>query len=303
MSVLVVGTVAYDTVHTADASRERILGGSATYFSLAASGFTDVRIVAVVGEDFGDEQLATFAPERIDIRGIERMPGEKTFFWEGRYSPDFTERTTLDTQLNVFEKFSPKLNGDYRNTPVIFLANALPKLQSQVLDQAQAARFVACDTMNLWIETMRDDLMQVLKRVQLLLINDEESYLLTGDRNIHVAAQKILDMGPEYLIIKRGEFGCALYSRNETFLLPAYPITRVVDPTGAGDSFAGGLMGYLAGCDTISFEEIKRAVVMGTVTASYTVEAFSVERLARLTHPELGGRVDEFKRVTGWELS
>ena len=250
MSVLVVGTVAYDTVHTASASRERILGGSATYFSLAASRFTDVRIVAVVGEDFGEEQLATFAPARIDTRGIERVPGEKSFFWEGRYSDDFTERTTLDTQLNVFEKFSPRLNGDYQDTPVIFLANALPRLQSQVLDQARAARFVALDTMNLWIDTMRDDLDKVLKRVQLLLINDEESFLLTGDRNIHVAAPKILDMGPEYLIIKRGEFGCALYSRNETFLAPAYPVTQVVDPTGAGDSFAGGLMGYLAGCDT-----------------------------------------------------
>ncbi len=300
MSIVAVGSVAYDSIRTASDSRERILGGSATYFSIAASRFTDVRVVAVIGEDFRQSDVQLMQTCGVDTDGIERVMGKKTFFWSGEYSADFTERTTLATELNVFEDFQPKLSDLYRKSPFIFLANIQPKLQLQVLDQVENPEFVACDTMNLWINTALEDLKQVMKRVDLLTINDEEAYLLTGIRNIHSAAEKILAMGPKYLIIKRGEFGCALYGPERTFLLPAYPVKNVVDPTGAGDSFAGGMMGYLAKADTIGFRELKRAAVTGTVLAGFTVEDFSVDRLVSLGWEEIRARRDEFSEITRW---
>jgi sugar/nucleoside kinase (ribokinase family) len=301
MSLVVVGSVAYDSIEAPAGKREDILGGSATFFSLAASMFTDVKLVAVVGEDFKDEHIQLLNTHRVDTSGLERVIGGETFRWSGVYSDDYTSRTTLSTHLNVFEHFQPKLAEDYKAVPNLFLANIHPALQTDVLNQAHSLRFVACDTMNLWISIARDELLAVMKRVDLLSINDEEAYLLTGIRNIHVAAEKILQMGPKYLIIKRGEFGCALYSDGKRFLLPAYPVTNLVDPTGAGDSFGGGMMGYLSNCETIDFNTIKQAIVVGTLIASFAVECFSVDRLAFLKPDELLKRQHAFQNITGWQ--
>lgn len=300
MSVVVVGSVALDSIKTPNGNRDDILGGSATFFSLAASRFTGVRVVAVVGDDFPEEHVELLNRHQVDTRGIERVAGGKTFRWAGEYSEDYTSRTTLDTQLNVFEKFQPRLNEEYKRTGTLFLANIHPQLQLEVLSQAEDLNFVACDTMNLWIDTTRDILAEVMKRVDLLVINDEESFLLTGLANIHLAAEKILEMGPRYLIIKRGEFGAALFGEDRQFLLPAYPVTRLIDPTGAGDSFAGGMMGYLAGVKQIDFEALKQAVVLGTLVASFSVEAFSVDRLVSLDSSELAERQRRFSQITGW---
>lgn len=300
MSVVVVGSVALDSIKTPNGNRDDILGGSATFFSLAASRFTDVRVVAVVGDDFPEEHLELLKRHQVDTRGIEHVPGGKTFRWAGEYSEDYTSRTTLDTQLNVFEKFQPRLSEEYRRTGTLFLANIHPQLQLEVLSQVEDLNFVACDTMNLWIDTTRDILAEVMKRVDLLVINDEESFLLTGLANIHLAAEKILEMGPRYLIIKRGEFGAALFGEDRLFLLPAYPVTRLIDPTGAGDSFAGGMMGYLAGVKQIDFEALKQAVVLGALVASFSVEAFSVDRLVDLDSSELAERQRRFHQITGW---
>ncbi len=300
MSVLVVGSVAYDSIKTAAESRVDILGGSATYFSLAASLMSGVRIVAVVGEDFKQEHIDLLNRHGADTTGLQRVAGGETFRWSGVYSDDFVERTTLETHLNVFEKFQPQLNEQYRKTTDLFLANIMPALQTDVLDQMENTRFVACDTMNLWINTAREDLDAVMKRVDLLVINDEESFLLTGKRNIHQAAPEILAMGPKYLIVKRGEFGCALFAEGKSFLLPAFPVQNVSDPTGAGDSFAGGMMGYLSGCETIGWEQIKQAIVTGTVMASFTVEDFSVDRLTGLTAEQLSQRIRAFGEQTQW---
>jgi len=298
--VVVVGSVALDSIKAIAGEHKDILGGSATFFSLAASRFTDVKVVAVVGEDFPKEHIEMLHSHQIDTEGLEQVAGGKTFRWSGVYSDDYVERTTLDTQLNVFETFQPKLSEEYQQTPILFLANIHPALQLDVLNQTKKCEFVACDTMNLWIDTTMDTLAEVMKKVDLLTINDEESFLLTGKRNIYLAAEEILKMGPKYLIIKRGEFGAVLFAKNKRFLLPAYPVTNVIDPTGAGDSFAGGMMGYLSTCDTIGFEEIKRSVVVGTLIASFSVEDFSVTRLEALEISELEEREKYFSEVTGF---
>lgn len=300
MSLLVVGSVAYDSIDAPAGKRGDQLGGSATYFSLAASRFTDVKLLAVVGEDFEQAHVHLLEKHRVDTGGLERITGGKTFRWSGVYSEDYTSRTTLSTDLNVFEHFAPKLSEDYKDAVNLFLANIHPALQRDVLDQARRPRFVACDTMNLWIDTAREELGAVMRRVDLLSINDEESFLLTGLRNIHLAAERILEMGPRFLIIKRGEFGCALYAPGRCFLIPAFPVTNLVDPTGAGDSFAGGMMGYLANCPTVDFEAIRQAIVVGTLVASFAVESFSVERLAGFAPDELRQRQARFQDVTGW---
>ena len=298
MSLLIVGSVAYDSIRTAKEQRDEILGGSATFGSLVSSRFADSSVVAVVGDDFAEDHLALLENNGVGISGIERVQGGKTFRWSGVYSEDFTERTTLYTQLNVFEQFSPKLADSHRQAEYLFLANIHPQLQLSVLDQIESPKFVAADTMNLWIDTEPVALAEVLKRVDMLLINDEESFMLSGKKNIHEAALKILEMGPNYLVIKRGEFGCAFYGEGKTFVLPAFPIDNVIDPTGAGDSFAGGLMGYLAAGGVIGYSTIRDAIVVGTLVASFTVEDFSVERLISLTDSELELRKDRFLAIT-----
>lgn len=300
--LVVVGSVALDSIKTIVDEKKDILGGSATFFSLAASRFTNVKVVAVVGEDFPDAYVQMLNSHKIDTAGLEKVAGGKTFRWSGVYSDDYVERTTLDTQLNVFEKFQPKLNEDYAKAPILFLANIHPDIQLDVLSQTTNCEFVACDTMNLWINTTMDSLAKVMKKVDLITINDEESFLLTGKRNIYLAAEEILKMGPKYLIIKRGEFGAVLFGEGKRFLLPAYPVTNVIDPTGAGDSFAGGMMGYLATCDKIDFEAIRRSIVVGTLIASFSVEDFSVTRLEALQIAELEERENYFALVTGFDL-
>ena len=300
MTILVVGSVAYDTIKTHAALRERILGGSATYFSLAASRFAKVRLVAVVGEDFKEEHVRVFEKHDVCTAGLQRIQGGKTFFWSGVYSDDFVQRTTLETQLNVFEQFDPLLSEPYRNSEILVLGNIHPDLQLKVLDQIQSPRFSVLDTMPLWIQNTRQSLEKVISRVDCLVINDEESFLLSGQRNIHKAAEHILQMGPRFLIIKRGEFGAALYDKNQVFLLPAFPVGKVVDPTGAGDSFAGGLAGHLARETDITFAAVREAVVTGTLVASFTVEDFSVDRLMGLTTEELERRRRAFFEATRW---
>lgn len=300
MPVVVVGSVAYDSVKTATDERRRAFGGSASYFSIAASLFTDVKLVGVVGEDFEDEHYRLLQDHGVDTAGLNRVEGGKTFHWSGVYSDDFVERTTISTELNVFENFKPELTPEFRKCPVLFLGNIHPQLQLDVLNQMESLRFVACDTMNMWIENNLDSLKQVLKRIDLLTINDEEAMLLSGNRNVHLAADKILEMGPKYLIVKRGEFGSALYGEGKSFLLPAYPVKDVTDPTGAGDSFAGGLMGYLGKKKALSFDEIRQGVVTGTLVASFTVEDFSIDRLRHLTIDELAERRSRFAEMTAW---
>ncbi|RJO67486.1 MAG: sugar kinase [Myxococcales bacterium] len=300
MRLVIVGSVAYDTIATAQATRERILGGSASYAGLAASRFAPAGIVAVVGDDFAREHLELLRAHGVDVSGVERLAG-KTFFWSGVYSEDFCERKTIETQLNVFRNFAPKLSCHFKETEYLFLANIQPELQLQVLDQVARPRFVACDTMNLWIDTRLDALKEVFRRVDLATVNDEEARLLTGLRNIHRAAEAILAMGPKYLIIKRGEHGSALYGEGRMFALPAYPVERVVDPTGAGDSFAGGLLGALAKTNRTDFDGLKAGVVAGTLVASFTVEDFSVARLCAIGDADLRERAGRFAACTHWD--
>lgn len=299
MSLTIVGSVAYDTVVTAREKRERQLGGSATYVGLAARRFTPCRIVAVVGEDFDPADETRLADRGIDLSSLTRVPGGATFHWAGEYSADFVKRTTLRTDLNVFASFRPVLSERAASSSHLFLANIQPDLQESVLDQMDRSRlrFSACDTMNLWITTAPEDLARVLRRVDLLTINDEESYLLSGEHNIHLAARRILQMGPNYLVIKRGEFGCALFGEGRTALLPAFPVTGVVDPTGAGDSFAGGMMGALSRAPKLDFDALRRAVWIGTLVASFTVEDFSVGGLEALTPKALSDRHAAFRGI------
>lgn len=299
MKLALVGSVAYDDILSPEGARQNLLGGSATYASFAAARFTDVGVVAVVGEDFSPEHTRLFSERGIDTTNLAFEQG-RTFRWAGEYSLDFTSRTTHRTELNVFERFNPRMGDTARAAELLFLGNIAPELQLSVLDQAAGARFVALDTMNLWITTRREALLAVLPRVDLLVINDEESHLLTGLRNVHRAAERVLALGPKAVIIKRGEYGSALYAGDQAFLLPAFPVRRVIDPTGAGDSFAGGLLGYLAREGRTDFDALRRAVVVGTIVASFTVEDFSVSRLLSLTPAELRARLQRFAQHTAW---
>ena len=297
MSLLVVGSVAFDTVETHAGRREGVLGGSATFFSTAASFFTPVRLVAVVGEDFPERHVEELEGARVDTAGLQRQPGQ-TFRWEGRYD-DLNEATTLDTQLNVFEQFQPELPAGFERSDYVFLANIDPVLQGQVLDQIRAPRLVALDTMNFWIEDIipgkRAALEAVVARVDLLFINDKEAELLSGEDNVVKAAQKIKEMGPSTVVIKRGEFGALMFSEDGIFAVPAMPLERVVDPTGAGDSFAGGFMGFLAASGRVDAEGIRRAAVAGSVTASFAVEDFSLDRLKALDKGQIAERYQAFR--------
>jgi sugar/nucleoside kinase (ribokinase family) len=301
MSLVVAGSVAYDGVETPHGKVERMLGGACTYISLSASFFTDVSMVAVVGDDFAPEDVELLASRGIDLAGLERVPG-KTFYWQGVYSEDMNDRTTLRTDLNVFAGFDPKLPPGYREKPFLLLGNIQPSLQRAVLSQmARRPKLVGGDTMNYWISDFRDELLATIREWDFLLINDGEARLLSGEANLKRAAAKILDFGPSTLVIKRGEYGAVLFTRQGHFCAPAYLLDRVLDPTGAGDCFAGGFVGYLAsqGIGAADFarapRELRRAVIYGSVMGSFCCENFGVERFRHLRRDEIDARFQELK--------
>src|SRR4028119_1253245 len=302
MSLTVVGSVAFDAVETPFGKRERMLGGAATHFSLSASNFTDVRMVGVVGNDFTENEFDLLHSKNINTDDVERVADGKTFFWRGRYDFDLNTAHTLDTQLNVFETFQPKLSDESRDANFVFLANIFPTTQKQVREQCPNAKFVAMDTMNYWISSMKDSVIETVKTVDCVIINDAEARQLADEPNIHRAAKKIIEIGDlKALVIKRGEYGAALFTKSDYFAIPAYPLEAVFDPTGAGDTFAGGFMGYLASHDSVDVETMRRAMIFGSVMASFNVEEFGTERVARLTQDEINGRFREFKQITHFE--
>jgi sugar/nucleoside kinase (ribokinase family) len=300
MSILVVGSVAYDTVETPFGRAERVLGGSASFFSVAASFFTPVNLVAVVGSDFGDEQLAAFRGRPIDLEGLERAQG-LTFHWEGKYSYDLNSRDTIRTDLNVFEFFKPKIPARYRGSEVVFLGNIDPLLQREVLEQVEAPAVVACDTMNFWIHGKAEELRRTLAKVQVLLVNDAEARELSGEWNLVKAARAIRAMGPRTVVVKKGEHGVVMFDGEDVFAAPAFPLENVFDPTGAGDTFAGGFLGYLAGTGERGNGALRRAIVMGSTLASFSVEAFSLDRLLTLTRAQIEERYRLFRGLTVFE--
>ena len=324
MPITVVGSIAYDTVKTPFGERERMLGGAAVHFALAASFFEDVRVVGPVGEDFGEEQLAVMRRRGVDVSDVERVAGGRTFFWQGEYGWDLNSRETLDTQLGVFEGFQPKLSERSRSSDVLFLANIQPDLQRDVREQLPHARFVALDSMNLWIDIARDSLVHAIESVDCVILNDAELRQLTGKPNLVTAAREVLSWtprtppasggarGPSVVVAKQGEYGAALVTREGFFALPAYPLETVIDPTGAGDTFAGGLVGYIAahrseigattaeggGGEELSDGLLRRAMAHATVLASFNVEEFGTERLERLTGNEIVARIKELHAMT-----
>ena len=298
--LLVVGSVALDTVKTPFGEVTEVLGGSATYFSTAASYFTSVDLIAVVGEDFPEQHVAFLKSRKIDLAGLERRPGA-TFRWKGAYSHQLNEAQTLDTRLNVFETFRPKIPAQYSSPDVLFLGNIDPNLQLDVLQQVKRPALVACDTMNFWINGKRDALWNVLQHIDILIINDGEARALGEDTNLVKVAKKILARGPKHLIVKRGEYGVLMFNDKQVFGAPAFPLDDVRDPTGAGDTFAGGFLGYLAATGNHSPEAMRQAIIFGSVMASFTVEAFSLDRLRILDYKEIEARFKEFKRLTHFE--
>ena len=298
--ILTVGSVAFDSVKTPFGEVSRIVAGAATYFSISASFFTDVRLVGVVGDDFLDEHLAVFAGRRIDLDGLQRVTGE-TFRWRGEYNFDLNTRETIYTHLNVFENFRPQIPDSFRNSPFVFLANIHPSLQLDVLNQVEAPEFVALDTMNYWIAGAPEELRRVLKRVDILVINDSEAQELSGEANLVKAARVIQAMGPQRVVIKRGEYGVLMTRDDGFFAVPGLPLEDVRDPTGAGDTFAGGFVGYLAAAPAITDEVVTQAIVAGSTMASFAVEDFGLDRLTALTEPRVKRRFTEFKRLTHFE--
>ncbi len=302
MSLLVVGSVAFDAIETPFGKVDRTLGGAASYFALAASHFTPVRVVGIVGEDFTAKDEAVFRGRRIDLTGVEHVPG-KTFFWAGRYSQNMNERTTLATELNVFANFRPTLPGAYCDSSFIFLGNIDPTLQRSVLHQVNGKpKVVGLDTMNYWIERTPEELRETLKHTHILMINDDETRQLTGEHNLMCAARHIFKMGPRTLIIKRGEHGALMVHDKFLFSVPGYPLEEVHDPTGAGDSFAGGFMGALASAGRINHQTLRRAMVYGSVLGSFAVERFGVEQLSHLTRREIHARARRFSQLTSFQL-
>lgn len=304
-SILAVGSVAYDSVQTPFGKADEVLGGSATYFSVSASFFTQVRLVACVGNDFLSRDLHFLESREIDLQGLQKVEG-KTFRWAGEYGYDLNEAHTLDTQLNVFADFRPQIPNAYTNSEFVFLGNIDPALQRLVLSQVQKPRVVACDTMNFWINGHFNSLLETLKRIDILLINDGETRQLAQEPNLVRAARKILSWGPRYLVVKRGEYGVLMFSSNSegepsVFGVPAYPLEDVFDPTGAGDTFAGGFMGYIAGSGRTDPQALRQAIIFGSVMASFNVEKFSLERLRELTFTEIRLRYREFKEMTAFD--
>ena len=303
MSITVVGSLAFDAVKTPFGVRERMLGGAASYFALAGSFFDEVHVVGRVGADFSDDDLAVVATRGTDVADVERVQDGKTFFWAGEYGWDLNSRETLDTQLNVFEDFKPRLSPPSRECDVLFLANIQPELQLSVLEQCGETKFVAMDSMNFWIDSARDALIDVIRRVDCVILNDAELRQLTERPSLVGAAREVLQLGPSAVVAKQGEYGAALLTADEFFALPAYPLETVVDPTGAGDTFAGGFMGYVAAhaSEEQSDELLRRAMAYGTAMASFNVEAFGTERMQTLTGDEIAERVSELQSLTRFD--
>jgi sugar/nucleoside kinase (ribokinase family) len=297
MSILVVGSVALDSIRTPFGEVEEILGGSAVYFSVAASFFGEVRLVAVVGEDFPQEHVDFLASRRVDLGGLKRVPGQ-TFRWKGYYEYDLNDAHTMDTQLNVFEEFDPDIPEHYRDSDYVFLANIHPALQLKVLEQVRSPRMVICDTMNFWIENEREALLETISRVDYILLNDAEARQLAEEPNLVAAGRKLLTMGPSRVIIKKGEHGVIMLGSGIFFSLPAYPLETVFDPTGAGDTFGGGFLGSLSRFPEMNEDDVRRSIVYGSVVASFNVESFSCDRLRDLKPDEIEGRYREFSAIT-----
>ena len=300
MSLLVVGSIAFDSVETPTERRDNVIGGSATYFSYAASYFTKVNLVGVVGGDWPDAHTQLLEDRNVDTAGLVKVDSEKTFNWTGKYLPNMNDRETLDVNLNVFGTFDPVLPESYKSTPYVFLANGMPAIQMKVLDQVESPKLVVADTMDLWINEHRDSLLELLKRIDGLVLNDSEAKLLTGHENLVSAAKAVLDLGVSFVVLKKGEHGALYVSTDDMFVLPAYPTDAVKDPTGAGDSFAGGMMGYLASVDDTSPAFIRRALVYGTLVASYNVEDFSLDKMRQIEKSDLDARFERFKSVVNF---
>jgi len=305
MSLLVVGTVAFDAIETPFGKTDKILGGAATYISLAASYFSQkINLISVVGGDFPTEYIDMLNSHGVDTRGLQIKQDQKTFFWSGKYHIDMNTRDTLDTQLNVLADFAPVVPEEYKDCEFLMLGNLMPKLQQAVLKQLpKRPKLIMMDTMNFWMEVAWDDLMETIKMVDVLTVNDEEARLLTKEYSLVKAARKILEMGPKYLIIKKGEHGALLFNKENVFFAPALPLEEVFDPTGAGDSFAGGFIGYLEKSKDISFDNLKRAIIFGSATASFCVEKFGTERIAGLSQEEVDERIQEFIDLVQFDIS
>ncbi|HEX7421897.1 MAG TPA: PfkB family carbohydrate kinase [Thermoanaerobaculia bacterium] len=301
MSITVVGTVAFDAIQTPFGRVDRCIGGSATYFSVAASFFASVNLVSVIGDDFSDDDASVFKGRKINLDGLQRIKGAKSFFWSGEYGFDLNVAKTRDTQLNVLAEFQPKLNEAQRTADVLFLANAQPDLQMDVLKQCKRPRVVALDTMNYWINTAKESLTRLFREVDLILINEAEVRQYTQEPNLVKGARQILSLGADTLVIKRGEYGVLMITKDAIFAAPAYPLENVFDPTGAGDTFAGGFLGYLASRSEIHDRELRRAIVFGSVLASFTVEKFSLDRLREITLSDVLERYQDFRALTHFD--
>lgn len=297
MPLLVVGSIALDSVQTPSATRDDVLGGSATFFSYAASYFTPVKLVGVVGDDWPAEHTALLQGRGVNTAGLQVVPGAKTFRWKGRYLPNMNDRETLEVHLNVFGEFDPVLPEEYRRAKYVFLANGSPVVQMKVLDQVPGAQLVVADTMDLWIREQHDELMQLMRRLDGIVLNDSEAKLLTGDENLVRAGQRVRELGPKFVVVKKGEHGAMFFSKHETYVLPAFPTARVVDPTGAGDSFAGGMMGYLAEKGDFQPRTLKTAMAYGILVASFNVEDFSLERMKAIERSDIELRMDEYRKM------
>jgi sugar/nucleoside kinase (ribokinase family) len=300
MSLLVVGSMAFDSVKTPYGEREDAIGGSATYFSVSASYFTQVRLVAIVGSDFPQGELDFLADRNVDLAGLERSEGE-TFRWKGEYGYDLNTAHTLDTQLNVFQDFRPQVPAAFSESEFVFLANIDPELQASVVEQVKSPRLVACDTMNFWIEGKRDELIETFGMVDMVVINEGEVHELSGESNVLKGSRKILEMGPKTLVVKQGEYGALLFQKDSVFSAPGLPLEEIYDPTGAGDTFAGGFMGYISSKGDMSPAALRRAVIFGSVMASFNVESFSYDRLRTLTQSEIEGRYHQFSDLAHFD--
>jgi len=305
MSILIVGTVAFDAIETPFGKTDKIVGGAATYIGLSSSFFTkNLNLVSVVGEDFPQSAIKMLQNKNVCTKGLQIKEGEKTFFWSGKYHNDMNTRDTIDTQLNVLENFNPVVPEEYKTSDFLMLGNLMPSVQKKVLDQmSKRPKLVVLDTMNFWMDLFLDDLLESLKEVDVLTINDEEARQLSGEYSLVKAAKVILAMGPKYLIIKKGEHGALLFNNTEVFFAPALPLEDVFDPTGAGDSFAGGFIGYLEKTDDISFENMKRAVIHGSAMASFCVEKFGTTRLEELTQNDVDSRLQQFIDLVQFDIS
>ena len=302
MKIVSVGTVAFDAIETPFGKTDKIVGGACTYISLSAAYFNDSpNLISVVGEDFPKETIDLFKKRGINTEGLQIKEGEKTFFWSGKYHQDMNTRDTIDTQLNVLESFDPIVPNSYQDCDILMLGNLTPSVQMKVIQQMETRpKLIVLDTMNFLMEIAMDDLKEVIKQIDVLTINDEEARLLSGEHSLRKAAKIILQMGPKYLIIKKGEHGALLFGDNNIFYAPALPLEEVFDPTGAGDTFAGGFVGHLSTCDTINWEAMKKAIIVGSAMASFTVEKFGIERLVALDENQIEERINEFKKLVSF---